>query len=154
MGNVKEVTFEGSRDDLVVKGETCRTIFYSSTYNKSARSMRFSINGGGPASGAVYVNDTEHKLTSLEGITVISGSGSLSSLSGKSFSVLTASGTTTVETGVTAKPSKNQSGTFTLTGTGSGHNLGMSQYGAKAMAELGYSYDEILEFYFTDVTIE
>ena len=41
-----------------------------------------------------------------------------------------------------------------ITTSGSGHGVGMSQYGAKAMAELGYSYDEILEFYFTDVTIE
>ena len=40
------------------------------------------------------------------------------------------------------------------TGSGSGHNLGMSQYGAKAMAELGYTYDEILEFYYTDITIK
>ena len=45
-------------------------------------------------------------------------------------------------------------GTFTITGTGNGHNVGMSQYGAKAMAELGYSYEEILQFYYTDVTIE
>ena len=29
----------------------------------------------------------------------------------------------------------------------------MSQYGAKAMAELGYSWREILEFYYTDITI-
>ena len=29
----------------------------------------------------------------------------------------------------------------------------MSQYGAKAMAELGYDYTEILEFYYTDITI-
>ena len=42
----------------------------------------------------------------------------------------------------------------TITGSGSGHNLGMSQYGAKAMAELGYTYDEILEFYYTDITIK
>ena len=40
------------------------------------------------------------------------------------------------------------------TGSGSGHNLGMSQYGAKAMAELGYTYDEILKFYYTDITIK
>ena len=26
--------------------------------------------------------------------------------------------------------------------------------GAKAMAELGYTYDEILEFYYTDITIK
>ena len=48
----------------------------------------------------------------------------------------------------------NKDGTFTITGSGSGHNLGMSQYGAKAMAELGYTYDEILEFYYTDITIK
>ena len=155
MGNVKEVTFEGSRDDLVVKGETCRTIFYSSTYGKSARSMRFGINGGGPAAGMVYVNDSEHKMTSLEGVTVISGKGSMKKLSGNSFAVLTADGMSVLETGGSVKqPGKNTKGTFTLAGTGNGHNLGMSQYGARAMAELGYSYDEILEFYYTDVTIE
>lgn len=45
MGNVSKVTFEGSRDSVTVKGETCRTIFYSSTYNKSVKSQRFTING-------------------------------------------------------------------------------------------------------------
>ena len=44
-------------------------------------------------------------------------------------------------------------GTFTITGTGRGHNVGMSQYGAKAMAEDGYDYEEILKFYYTDITI-
>ena len=45
-------------------------------------------------------------------------------------------------------------GVFVIEGVGSGHNLGMSQYGARAMAELGYSYQEILQFYYTDITIE
>ena len=35
MGNVSKVTFEGSRGNVTVRGETCRTIFYSSTYNLS-----------------------------------------------------------------------------------------------------------------------
>lgn len=154
MGNVQAVTFEGSRDDLTVTGETCRTIFYSSTYGKSAKSMRFTINGGGPVSGGIYVNGSKQALTSLDGVTAISGKGTLCTLNGKSFTVLSASGTSTVGTGSTAKPVQTTDGSFTLTGTGSGHNLGMSQYGAKAMAELGYSYDEILTFYFTGVTIE
>ena len=42
---------------------------------------------------------------------------------------------------------------FVITGTGNGHNVGMSQYGAKAMAELGYTYVDILNFYYTGVTI-
>ena len=37
--------------------------------------------------------------------------------------------------------------------TGYGHGVGMSQYGAKAMAELGYDYIDILKFYYTDITI-
>ena len=41
-----------------------------------------------------------------------------------------------------------------ITGSGSGHNVGLSQYGARAMAEDGYDYDEILEFYFTDIDSE
>ena len=157
MGNVSKVTFVGRLETVTVKGDTCRTIFYSSTYNKSAKSLRFGINGGGPASssGGVYVNNNRNLLSVLDGISVISGKGILSSLGGSSFSVMTADGLSTVKTGSnTSVPSKNPSGIYTLRGTGNGHNVGMSQYGAKAMAELGYSYDEILEFYFTDVTIE
>ena len=32
---------------------------------------------------------------------------------------------------------------------GYGHRVGMSQYGAKAMAEEGSSYEEILTWYYT-----
>lgn len=85
---------------------------------------------------------------------MISGGGALSSLSGGSFTVLTADGMSTVKVGNSASSNQNSTDSFTLTGTGNGHNVGMSQYGAKAMAELGYDYDEILEFYFTDVTIK
>ena len=67
MGNVSKVTFEGSRDSVTVKGETCRTIFYSSTYNKSVKSQRFTINGAGAASGGIYINDSNTVLRSLEG---------------------------------------------------------------------------------------
>ena len=53
----------------------------------------------------------------------------------------------------TTIPISGGSGSFTITGAGNGHNVGMSQYGAKAMAELGYTYQDILQFYYTDVTI-
>ena len=42
---------------------------------------------------------------------------------------------------------------FTITGTGNGHNVGMSQYGARAMAEQGHDYIDILEFYFTGIRV-
>jgi len=38
---------------------------------------------------------------------------------------------------------------YLFAGMGYGHGVGMSQYGAKGMAEKGYSYKEIIEYYFT-----
>ena len=155
LGNVKKVTFEGSRGDVTVKGDTCRTIFYSSTYGKSVSSLRFSINGGGPAQGGSVVVNGSTVLDELDGVSVISGGGQVSLLEGDGVSVITSSGISSVSvSGGSAKPVSSEDGIFTITGTGRGHNVGMSQYGAKAMAEDGYDYQEILEFYYTDITIE
>ena len=44
--------------------------------------------------------------------------------------------------------------TFTFSVTGFGHGVGMSQYGADAMAEEGKGYVEILQHYYTGVTVE
>lgn len=156
MGNVKKVTFEGSGGTTTVSGDTCRTIFYSSTYNKSVRSMRFDINGSSAGSGGgVYVTSSG-QLSSLSGASVISGGGSLGTLDGSTASVISSSGISTVSggNGTASRPSSGFSNDgFTITGTGNGHNVGMSQYGARAMAEQGYGYQEILEFYYTDITI-
>ena len=38
-------------------------------------------------------------------------------------------------------------------GMGYGHGVGMSQYGAKGMAEAGYTYKQILEYYFTGASV-
>ena len=84
------------------------------------------------------------RLSSLSGVSVLSGSGNTSTL-GASAPVLSASGTSTISGGGTAGTSK--SGTLPITGTGSGHNLGMRPYGDKAMAEIGAASDAILEFY-------
>lgn len=43
---------------------------------------------------------------------------------------------------------------FRFDGHGWGHGVGMSQYGAKAMAEKGFTYQQILEFYYTGAHIE
>ena len=41
-----------------------------------------------------------------------------------------------------------------VTTKGYGHGVGMSQYGALAMAKKGYKYDEILKHYYQGVDIE
>ncbi|HBO85158.1 MAG TPA: hypothetical protein DD641_09400 [Deltaproteobacteria bacterium] len=42
---------------------------------------------------------------------------------------------------------------FNFTGRGSGHGVGLSQWGAKGMAEDGYSYKEILKHYYKGVEV-
>ena len=41
-----------------------------------------------------------------------------------------------------------------ITTSGYGHGVGMSQYGANAMASKGYNYKEILKYYYTGVEIK
>ena len=42
---------------------------------------------------------------------------------------------------------------YVFAGTGYGHGVGLSQSGARGMAEAGYTYKEILEHYFTGTTV-
>jgi stage II sporulation protein D len=49
----------------------------------------------------------------------------------------------------TATPSNG----FVFRGTGTGHGLGMSQWGAKKLAEQGYDYTRILNYYYTGFTL-
>lgn len=43
---------------------------------------------------------------------------------------------------------------FIISGKGFGHGLGMSQWGAKGLAEQGYDYQSILQYYYKNVKIE
>ncbi|WPX09079.1 SpoIID/LytB domain-containing protein [Anaerocellum danielii] len=44
--------------------------------------------------------------------------------------------------------------TYTFNGKGWGHGVGMSQWGAKGLADSGYNYKQIIKHYYTGVEIE
>lgn len=48
----------------------------------------------------------------------------------------------------------NVGNTITFRGSGWGHGVGMSQYGALNMAKQGFNYIDIVEFYFTGAKVE
>lgn len=52
------------------------------------------------------------------------------------------------------KPVPDENTTYTFKGKGNGHAIGLSQYGAKALAEAGYSFEEILTHFYTGSYIE
>lgn len=149
-GNVAEITFvDDGGDALRVTGETCRTVFYTTLFGetKSVRSMRFFITGGSGGSG-VAVNEGG-TLPGLDGVYAVTGGG-LAQLPGDDVYVVTSGGVSRLE----PEQGSASAGGITITGTGLGHNVGMSQYGARAMAELGYTYEDILYFYFTGIELE
>jgi len=127
------------------------TVLYSPTYGKYTYSMRFTIrdsSDSGDAPSIVYVNDgTISDYSSIYAI----GADGKKELSDKKISVLTADGVETID--ISGSGSMLESGTYVVKGSGWGHNVGMSQYGALAMARLGFTYDEILKFYYTGVDV-
>ena len=49
---------------------------------------------------------------------------------------------------------KQEDGTYLLSGGGYGHGLGMSQNGANGMAKAGMGYQDILNYFYQDITVE
>ena len=48
---------------------------------------------------------------------------------------------------------KNDNGEYVISGGGYGHGVGMSQNGTKALADRGYTVEEIIKHYYSDVEI-
>ncbi len=151
-GNVAEITFiDTTGKILTISGERCRTIFTTNLFgkNQAVRSMRYTITGGENTS-SYYINDAANGVNTVNGLYTINGSGQVQGYAGSETYVITASGVAPLESG-----NQLEAGSFvTITGAGSGHNVGMSQYGAKAMAGIGYTYEDILNFYYTGITLE
>ena len=98
-------------------------------------------------------------MDDLDGLYVISGTGEVSPLDEDPY-VITGTGTRApLEEGQSSSGASG-SGTVTVSGSeyvfeggGWGHQVGLSQYGANAMAKLGFDYEEIITFYYPGVDI-
>lgn len=150
MGNVLSITFTDSNGkQFSFTRERARTIL-------GLKSQRYQINGagGGATTGEGYYVDESGKMHSgLAGLWSTSADGQ-SQLSSGTLYAITAAGTEALQ-GRTASTASNtnSNGLFTVTGTGNGHLVGMSQWGAYAMAQQGLSYQDILKFYFKGIEV-
>ena len=135
-------------------------------------SIRFTVNGSGtgegqppaPSGGGVLIDGAEAP-DGLEGKYVISGSGSVSQVGERPY-IISGSGSVsaleTADSGSGGGAAVPQPGAGTVTvsgssyvfnGSGYGHQIGMSQWGAYAMANRGFGYDKIVTFYLPGVQI-
>ncbi|KXL53218.1 amidase enhancer precursor [Anaerotignum neopropionicum] len=172
-GRIQEMQIVGSTGSKTLTKEDIRTYFSAASCGSLPGKM-FTINGKGGEIG-VYSGSLGKTTSSTQASTAVSGSlaaaaakngiiakteGALSSISGKNISVFGGSSAVVNTTqsseyevySVNISTVKN--GRFVIEGVGRGHGVGLSQKGAQAMAKLGYTYDEILKYYYTGITIE
>ena len=147
-GNVLEITFEGSAGRHVATKEKCRTIFNGVIDGVNVKSMRFNILGAD--TGTFFINGPMSYVTGINASYVLTSSGIAQKhgLIASDTYVITADGVMLLE-----EKKDTAEKTFTITGSGHGHNVGLSQWGAFAMAERGYTYQDILTFYYTGIEL-
>ena len=160
LGNVIQVRVtygNGESNDL--KPTSIRSVFGVSSIRFTVNGQSVSSGAGTSSSGGGLTANGSASLDSQGTYTVISGSGSLSQAGLDGLYAISGSGSInpaedTVSSGGsgTDTPTGTQvtvsGSSYIFQGSGNGHQLGLSQYGARAMAERGFTYDEIIEFYY------
>ena len=132
--------------EKIFERESCRTIFSEATY-----SQKYTVGMGGMTTHpVVYVADRNGtKTKTLSSAVVLSGDKKTSSINEK-YIVSNGRKSKTYKT----EKTDGSKDTFVFSGEGWGHGVGMSQYGAKGMAEAGFDYEEILTHYYTGTHLE
>ena len=135
---VLELEFVGSKNSYKVTKETTRLVF-----------------------GTSDVRSQFYDITTDNSVTVVNVEEDKNTAQLNSLKVMTEKGPVSIkEEDIAVKGWKEekeyplQASEYILNGKGWGHGVGMSQSGALGMAREGFSYDEILEWYYTGVEIE
>ncbi|MGE5474564.1 MAG: SpoIID/LytB domain-containing protein [Ignavibacteriales bacterium] len=141
-GRVIKLQITGTKSEKVFEKSMCRTALGSSVLSQwftvssgSASNSLSAINAQGEVSG---VSAAGLKVRTAEGVSTLGSDVYLKSVDG------TMQASNTVST----------SGGFKISGRGWGHGVGMSQVGAIGMANTGFDYQQILEWYFKGTIIE
>ena len=122
-------------------------------------SQRFYIGDAKWDPGSIFINDSPTPVDPSAPRYGIDGNGNIFQVPGDSMYAITGSGKIEKVEGESSGSSGESStglinGVFTIRGTGRGHNVGMSQWGANSMATYhNKNYADIIKFYFTGVEI-
>ena len=143
---VRKLRFDGTDGSHSVTFEKCRTLlglksqyYYIRGASTSAEEKKVSVLTGS-GTKQIYINKSS----------VLGANGT--KLLPYSASVISAFETMILNR-TNDEHQNTPSGSFTFEGRGHGHGIGLSQYGAKGMAEAGFSYDEILMHYYNGTSL-
>ncbi len=145
-GRVIKLAIIGKEGIHFLENEKSRAIL---GYN-SLKSTMYEVE----SQGGVHVigaNSSSPKIISLDQATIISASGVDTPNRGSDRDNINKM---QVFNGSQVKSISNPTIEYVFSGSGWGHGLGMSQWGAKKMAEEGYTFEEILQHYYTGTKVE
>jgi stage II sporulation protein D len=137
-GRVTELLVNGKRYDVRTP-DTLRSAL------GGLPSTRFEIDETGRVAMLGASGEVRERPNDTGAVYMVGASGETVSLDADNLYILSGDGAIRA---ATAGPA------FRFTGTGNGHGVGMSQWGARGLAEQGYDYQSILKYYFKNVTIE
>ncbi|KAB3527679.1 SpoIID/LytB domain-containing protein [Alkaliphilus serpentinus] len=137
-GRILTMVVKGTKGEEVLEKQKSRTIF-------GLRSSWFEVIQEGGSTAMVMAAEGNPTSMSLQGKNLLSASG---------LKKIETTTKITVSNGETNKEFHGTANSFVFNGKGYGHGLGMSQYGAMTMAELSFSYKEILLHYYTGIKVE
>jgi len=120
--------------------------------------QHFNIGSATYEPGSIFVNDSLQTISPDSGVFAIDGNGMTVAVPGGQIYAITESGSIEIVKGETLGDTSDDNGmingVFTIKGSGRGHNVGMSQWGAYSMAEYhGKTFIDIIEFYYSGVEI-
>ncbi len=147
-GRVNKLVITGTTGEKVLVKEEIRT-FFSLSQGGSLESRMFTLNGANPSQNQPFfilnasANPNNIYAVSSQSVAVPVTSFTTLGSGGVKSSYNTGSGQATVS-----------GDRIVISGKGYGHGVGMSQYGAKGMAEKGYTYEQILEYYYTGASLQ
>ena len=149
-GRVTKMEVVGTGGTKVFEREGCRSIF-----NTITKSQLFTVRGNGSsAQNAPTVTTTDGNSVAnkkISELVLLTSDGRYVMID--VTKLFATNGVYQQSYEVTQSDAKNNTG-FIFEGKGWGHAVGMSQYGAKGMAEAGYDYVSILLHYFPGTNLE
>lgn len=134
---VYNARFVGTTGSVDIEKQKIRGLFGYNTIKSTLLTVT-------PNNAVTYTDGQDFYSGSPAVLSVVSGNGTVSTIN-SDFAMF--DGDQNVQKDFSAD-------SYTISGKGWGHGLGMSQWGAKQMADQGFEFDQILTFYYTGTHIE
>lgn len=163
-GAVETLQFTGTNGTATLEKDKIRSVLGSTSIKSTMFSLGEAYTGktGSQEDFTPYAlsNNQNQASEMQETVYVIDGQGVITKCetesmyvhNGNTTKALSDAGNVTSE--ISYEIESVSSETVTFTGMGYGHGIGMPQDSAVEMAKKGFTYDEILKYYYTDITVE